>query len=47
MTKAPFGTQDRKNAGNGKTQELRGHAPTILWESKTREWKIVAIWIAG
>ena len=43
----PFGTQERKNAGIGKTQELRCHTLAILWESKTQELKNVAIWIAG
>jgi hypothetical protein len=45
--KVLFGTQDRKNAGIGKMQELRCHASQILWELKTQERFKVAIWIAG
>jgi hypothetical protein len=30
-------TQERKNTGTGKPQELKWHTPTILWESKSQE----------
>jgi hypothetical protein len=35
--KVLFGTQERKNTGTGKPQELRWHTSTILWKSKSQE----------